>query len=523
MLQAKLHESQMASTSWSIGTCDVSIDQLWTVAKQALDPQATFNLQITEDASYRIQIAADFVSTLIKQRKLVYGVNTGFGHFAHTAIPEAEQSKLQRNIILSHAAGVGQDLPRDIVMAMWLIRLHTLSKGHSGIRLTTLNDIISSLNHGVLACVPSRGSVGASGDLAPAAHCCLPLLGQGMCTMPDGKDFIRIAAPVALDLIGQEPLQLGPKEGLSLVNGTHLSLALAIKAVHEATRLLKWANLAVAMGFEATAASRQGLSEHVARAHVHSGTQACASDIREWLQGDSRIANENTSGQWAQDPYCLRCAPQVHGVFHDELVQARASLTDELDAITDNPLLFPDDNLVLSGGNFHAIYPARISDSLSSVFTTLGSISERRTNLLMNKVRTGLPDLLVNNGGVNSGFMMAHVTTAALVAECRTLCMPASVHSISTNCDQEDHVSMAPIAGFHALEILEKVRYIIAIEILCHCQALDLRSPLTPGPHIQDAKDFIRSYVPMLHEDRPLANDIETIYGIINQEEPPSS
>ncbi len=523
MLQVSIHESQKASVSWLIGNRDLSIDRLWLVAMQALNPRATFDFKISEEACGRIQKAADYVSTLVKQRRLVYGINTGFGHFAHTVISEAEQSKLQHNIILSHAAGVGPDLSRDVVMAMWLIRLHTLSKGYSGIRLTTLTDIILLLNHGILGCVPSRGSVGASGDLAPAAHCCLPLLGQGTCTIPDGNDFARISASSALKLIGLKPLNLGPKEGLSLVNGTHLSLALAIKAVHEATRLLKWANLAVAMGFEATAASRQGLSERVANAHVHTGTRVCATEIREWLIGNSGISGDVPSGQWSQDPYCLRCAPQVHGTIYDSLVHARMTLTNELDAITDNPLLFPEEDLVLSGGNFHAIYPARISDSLSSVLTTLGSISERRINLLMNKVRTGLPDLLVNNGGVNSGFMMAHVTAAALVAECRTLCMPASVNSISTNCDQEDHVSMAPIAGFHALEILDKVRYIIAIELLCHCQALDLRSPLIPGPRIKDAQNFIRDYVPMLHEDRPLSNDIETICDIITEQEPPSS
>lgn len=500
---------------------DAALFQIWQLSMRARDPDASFDLSLDDNAKERIAASAELIAQVVGQHRLFYGINTGFGHFAHTAIPEHKLSELQRNIILSHASGVGDELPREIVMAMWLFRLQTLSKGKSGIRLQTLEFVLKLLNSGVLACVPSRGSVGASGDLAPAAHCCLPLLGEGECTVPHKDGFRRVSSKDVLSSLGLEPVTLGPKEGLSLLNGTHLSLALATRAVYEIRRLLKWANLAVAMSMDSAMASPQGFCEAIAEAHVHRGTQTCARQIRSWLEGESEIFREAAASRWVQDPYCIRCAPQVHGMAWEQLEHGCAVLADELEAITDNPIIDPERELIASGGNFHAIYPAKVCDNLSAAVTTLASISERRINLLQNSVRTGLSDFLIDDGGVNSGFMMAHVTAAALLAECRTLCLPASVNSISTNCDQEDHVSMAPIAGFHAGEIIDRYRLVLAIELLCHCQALDLRSPLSPHTNIKVARELIREKVPMLHEDRPMSGDIEKVAALICSEDPP--
>ncbi|MCL4790448.1 MAG: histidine ammonia-lyase [Gammaproteobacteria bacterium] len=462
--------------------------------------------------------AADYVADIIRNERPVYGVSTGVGHFADVLIPPGKISAQQRNLIRSHCCGVGKPLGRDIVMAMCLIRLNTITLGRSGTRPETVAAIIQLLESGALPEVPSRGSVGASGDLAPSAHAALSLLGEGWCTVPEGGSFNRVTAQEALTRAGLKPLKLAAKEGLSLINGTQLTTALALKAWYEGAILLRTANLAAAMTFEALHGSRSALDPRVLALHRHEGTLHVGKDVLGWLDGESAIHDTHFRIKWAQDPYSLRCIPQVHGAVWDELEQAERVLQEEINAAADNPLLFPEAQESLSCGNFHAIYVARVSDKLVTAFTTLASISERRINLAMSSRRTGLPDFLIDDGGVQSGFMMAQVTAAALVSECKALSFPASVDSIPTNNDQEDHVSMGPVAGFKALEVVEKLRQVLAIELMVSAQALDFRHPHGAAPRLQAVHERIRADVAHLAEDRVLATDIALIEQRIAEE-----
>lgn len=508
----------LTSDTIELGSIPLSPRELWRCAGSALDPALGCSIQVTSEGRRRIAEAADFVADIVRNERPVYGVSTGVGHFADVLVSPAKINSQQRNLIRSHCCGVGEPLGRDIVMAMWLLRLNTIALGHSGTRLETVDAIVRLLGAGTLAEVPSRGSVGASGDLAPAAHAALVLLGEGWCTIPDGKVFRRIAGIEALHRVGFAPLELAAKEGLSLVNGTQLTTALALKAWHEGTVCLRTANLAAAMMFEALHGTRSVLDRRVLELHRHEGTRHVGDELLGWLDGESTIHDSHSRIKWAQDPYSLRCIPQVHGAVWEELRQAERLLAEEINAAADNPLLFPADHTSLSCGNFHAVYMARVADKLTSAFATLASISERRINLAMNSVRTGLPDFLVEDGGVQSGFMMAQVTAAALVSECKALSFPASVDSIPTNNDQEDHVSMGPVAGFKALDTVARLRQVLAIELMVAAQALDLRKPRHPGPRLQAVHRRIRAEVPPLGEDRVLAEDFALLERRIAQE-----
>lgn len=503
----------------AFGDQDLSACNLWAAARTAVRAGRDLRLDISAIARERISQAAGFVHRVARRNKPVYGINTGVGHFANVVIPPDKIAALQTHLIRSHCCGVGEPLPRDIVMAMWLIRLNTICQGHSGTRLETVDTIVRHLEAGLLAEVPSRGSVGASGDLAPSAHATLALLGEGWCTLPrrsgsngDGHSgFVRMRTADALEQLGIKPVQLGPKEGLSLINGTQLTTALLLKAWYEGRQLLATANLAAAMSIEAMHGSHQSLDDRVLRLHGHAGTRHAGHDIRAWLAGDSEIQHSYAGTKWAQDPYCLRCAPQVHGAVWEDLRECERVVGTKINAVADNPLLFPEDEEALSCGNFHAIHSARASDRMASALTTLASISERRINMAMNLHRSGLPSFLVEDGGVQSGLMMAQVTAAALVSECKSLSFPASVDSIPTNNDQEDHVSMGPNAGFKALAIVEKARLVLAIELLTAAQALDLRAPLRPAARLAAVHSQIRQHVAVLEDDRVLSEDIELL------------
>lgn len=515
--------ADVADTAWmspTSGECGERIliggeppapDSLWLLARRALDPDFRIRIEIDRQALTKMNAAAEFVAEIVRSKQPVYGINTGVGHFADVLVPPGDVDAQQRNLIRSHCCGVGELLTRDIVLAMWLIRLHALSLGHSGTRLATVETIVRLLEAGVLAEIPSRGSVGASGDLAPSAHAALPLLGEGWCTLPEGDGFRRLPASAVLAALGMEPPGLAAKEGLSLINGTQLTTALALKACFETKLLLRTANLAAAMTIEAVHGARGVLDARLLALHRHEGTSRVGEEMRGWLAGDSEIHDAHAGIKWAQDPYSLRCAPQVHGAVWDELRQASQTLEHEIGAATDNPLLFPAEKLALSCGHFHAIQVARVSDRLASALTTLAAISERRINLMMNGRRTGLPDFLVADGGMQSGYMMAQVTAAALVSECKGLSFPASVDTIPTNNDQEDHVSMGPAAGFKALSILEKVRQVLAIELMTAAQALDLRRPRRAAAPLERVHGLIRSHVPPLTEDRVLSGDMQCL------------
>jgi histidine ammonia-lyase len=490
---------------------------VWAFAHQALNPRAQFKINIAKTAAKKIDRAAAFVARVIRGPKPVYGINTGFGKFAEVVIPGHQLEELQRNLILSHSCGVGERLPRDIVMAMWILRLNTICRGHSGVRRETIDRIILLLEAGILAEIPSRGSVGASGDLAPSAHATLTLLGEGSCSLPTEIGFEVIQASDALRLLGIEPWVLGPKEGLSLINGTQLTTALAAKAWAEGANLVKHANLAAAFSIEGLRGSHAIISPLVLKSRQHPGTLACGREIAAWLKGVSKIRQSHEDCEQVQDPYSLRCAPQVHVAVLDELDRAREVLFREMNSSTDNPLLFPEENISLSGGNFHAIYTARTADTLAATLTVLGSISERRIALAMGPKSSKLPAFLIKKGGLHSGFMMAQVTAAALVSESKSLSFPASVDSIPTSEDREDHVSMGPAAGHKAVMVAEHIRSVIAIEILASAQAIDLLRPLQTTPRLERAHSILRASVPRLDRDRILSEDFRLVADLIEK------
>lgn len=493
----------------------LDIETLVEFSRSALDPKARIRIHIARDAQARITRAENFLHDLAHSGKTVYGINTGFGYFARTRIDENDIEELQHNIIRSHACGVGEELPRNLVLMLWVILLNSVCRGHRGLALSRMQHIIRMLEAGILACVPARGSVGASGDLAPTAHAVLATLGEGECTTPGTGGFVRCDAAEALRKAKLKSLALGPKEGLCLINGTQLTAAMAVTAWHEGMQLVKTANLAAAMSIEALRASHHIADKPLLKEQRQKGTWECGNDIAKWIGGETPISKSHADCDRVQDSYSLRCAPQVHGMVWEEFAQSKAIIENELNSTTDNPVIFPQRELVIHGGNFHAIYPARALDRMAMALATLASISERRINTAMRTEKSGLPTFLIENGGLNSGFMMVQTTAAALVSECKSLSFPASVDSIPTNNDQEDHVSMGPGAGLKALQIIKSARYVLAIELLVAAQGLDMLKPLKTSKKLEKVKRTIRREVPYLTRDRHLAPDIEAVHGLV--------
>lgn len=489
---------------------------LWSAARCALDPKSHLKITIATEARQRIQKAASFVESIVQGTEAVYGINTGFGKFAEVRVDNSKLRELQRNLIVSHAVGVGPLLGRDIVMAMWILRLNVMCRGQSGLRLETLDQVIKLLEIGILADVPSQGSVGASGDLAPSAHATLTLIGEGNCSYPHVGSFVSTTADEALQNFGLEAWTLSAKEGLSLINGTQLTTAYSAKALVESQKLLETANLSLALSMEALQASHSLLDKRIFDVRNHPSASWCAQDTREWLSGESQIEADHSNCDRIQDPYSLRCAPQVHGAIKEEIDQCLQIVERELNSSTDNPLLFAEDKASLSGGNFHAIYTARVNDRMASALATLSNISERRIAHMMSRESSRLFPFLIQEGGFNSGLMMTQVTAAALVSESKALSYPASVDSIPTSDDKEDHVSMGPIAGKKLMNILENTRHVLAIEILASCQALDLRRPLKSTVLLERVFARVREDVAFIDKDRVLHNDIMALSKLVD-------
>jgi len=488
---------------------------LWSAALTALDPKDSLKIELAPAAKERIIKAADYVQSIVKGSEPVYGINTGFGKFAEVRIDNQKLRALQRNLIVSHAVGVGTLLGRDIVMAMWILRINVMCRGQSGIRLETLDQLIRLLEIGILADVPSQGSVGASGDLAPSAHATLSLIGEGDCSYPHVGSFVKTTAEEALQNFGLAPWVLDAKEGLSLINGTQLTTAYSVKALIESQNLLETANLSLALSMEALQASHALLDKRIFEVRNQPGATWCADDTRSWLSTPSEIEHDHENCDRVQDPYSLRCAPQVHGAIKDELAQCGEIVERELNSSTDNPLLFADDKESLSGGNFHAIYTARVNDRLASALATLSNISERRVSHMMSRESNRLMPFLIKEGGFNSGLMMAQVTAASLVSESKALSYPASVDSIPTSDDKEDHVSMGPIAGKKLMTIIENTLNVLAIEVMSACQALDLRRPLKTTTLLESVFATVRKVSPYIDRDRILYIDINAIAKLI--------
>jgi histidine ammonia-lyase len=461
-------------------------------------------VQIDAGALGAVHEAHAVTARLAAAEAPAYGINTGFGLLAQTRIPTAQRALLQRNIILSHSAGVGPLLDDSIVRLVLVLKLASLLQGFSGISEELARFLERLINAGLYPCVPAQGSVGASGDLAPLAHLSLSVLGLG--TIRRHGEVLPAAEALAQE--GLAPLNLGPKEGLALLNGTQVSTALALAGLFELETVFSAAVVSGALSLDALQGSDAPFDARIHHLRGHDGQARVAQVYRELLAG-SQIRESHRTCERVQDPYSLRCQPQVMGACLDLMTQQAATLSTEANAVTDNPLIFPDTAEVLSGGNFHAEPVAFAADILALACAEVGSIAERRVALLVDPKMSGLPPFLAPDSGVNSGFMMAQVTAAALVAENRMLCHPASVDSIPTSANQEDHVSMATHGARRLLSMTGNALNIIAVEFLAACQGLDLRLPLKSSPRLQSAHGALRLKVPFATSDRLLALDIE--------------
>lgn len=452
-----------------------------------------------------------YVDRLIQEERVVYGITTGFGYFKERRIGQDAVEQLQHNLIVSHSAGVGEPLPREVVRAMLLLRANALAKGYSGIRPETLQLLLDMLNRGVHPRIPSQGSVGASGDLSPLSHLALVMIGQGEAEV-EGR---LLPGAMALAEVGLQPIRLAAKEGLALINGTQAMTAIGALTLARARRLAKLADVACAMTVEATLGSRNAYLSHFHAQRPHPGQAASARNLIR-LTEDSALIASHAGCDRVQDAYSLRCAPQVHGASRDAIGYGEGVVAIELNSATDNPLIFPDQDEVLTGGHFHGQPVALAMDFLGIALSELANISERRTERLVNATYSnGLPMFLAEEGGLNSGYMVAQYTAASLVSENKVLSHPASVDSIPTSAGQEDHVSMGTTAARKAVAICDNAERVLAIELLCAAQALDFREGLRPGMGSNAAHVAIRRAVPHLGADRVVARDIEALMGII--------
>jgi histidine ammonia-lyase len=441
----------------------------------------------------------------------IYGINTGFGSLAEVKIPHEALGDLQRNLLRSHAAGVGEPLPVRAVRASMALRANVLAKGYSGIRRATLERLIDALNRRVHPLVPSRGSVGASGDLAPLAHLALVLIGEGRATLGDVPEILE--GRVAMERAGLAPVALEPKEGLALINGTQVSAAVAALALLGAERLARATDIAAALSIDGLRGSYHPFEPRLHDPRPYEGQRRSAANLLTLLTGSPINKSHENCGR-VQDAYSMRCAPQVHGAGRDALAFARQTLRIEANAATDNPMVFADAGDIVSGGNFHGAPVAIAADVIVLALLQLATISERRADRLVNPALSGLNAFLTRDSGLQSGYMIAQVTAAALVSELKTLAHPASVDTIPTSANREDHVSMSMAAALKAERALELATRVIAIEVLLACQAIDLLTIAT-SPALAPVHAFVRAHVPTLDQDRPPAPDIEWIAGAI--------
>ena len=510
---------------------DLTVDDVEAVARAG----ATAELDV--HARSRMDEARAVIEELLAESAVVYGVTTGFGDLATTFVEPARSAELQEHLLMSHAVGVGDPFPREVVRAMLLLRANTLALGHSGCRPVVVDRLLAFLEHGLHPVVPEQGSVGASGDLAPLAHLALPLIGRGQVELHGQV----LPALLALREAGIEPLQLEAKEGLALLNGTQMMSAIGALLLADADRLVRTASVAAAMSVEALLGTDVAYAAAYQLARPHPGQVAVAAEMRHLLGESGLQRSHHASGHKVQDPYSLRCVPQVHGAVRDALDHLRRVLDIELNSATDNPLVFPGGGIadvdtvatgggrVISGGNFHGEPVALALDFAKLALAELGSISERRTALLVDpRLNGGLPAFLVPSSGIDSGMMVYQYTAAALVSENKVLAHPASADSIPTSANQEDHVSMGSIAARHARRVLQHVERIVAIELVVAAQALDLRMaelagtsepgpPPEPGAGVREAHRRIRGRVAHLHEDREPGPDLAAALELVHE------
>jgi histidine ammonia-lyase len=483
---------------------NITLDQLrrlWTGADARLD-----------DASMqRIANAAASIDRIVASGATVYGVNTGFGLLANTRIPDDRLAELQTNLILSHSAGLGDPLPRHVTRLMIVLKLLGLGRGHSGVRPLVIDALQALLDKDAMPVIPAQGSVGASGDLAPLAHMTSALMGYGSIdvageTMP---------AYVALQKLGMAELQLGPKEGLALINGTQMSTAVALDALFAGERVFAAALAAGALSVDALMGAVKPFDPRISELRGQPGQIRVAAAIGELLDGSEIVASHATGCPKVQDPYSFRCQPQVMGAALDLLTNAARTLTIEAGAVTDNPILFPDEDCAISGGNFHAQPVAFAADTIAMALCEVGSLSERRVGVLIDPKMSGLPPFLTEDSGVNSGLMINQVAAAALVSENKSLAYPASVDSIPTSAGQEDHVSMAPIAARKACQIARNAAGVIGIELIAAAQGVDYHAPLKTSPRLRQIHAKVREITPHFTSDRYWASDMAALQAAV--------
>jgi len=462
----------------------------------------------------RMQKSRQLVDEMIRGGKAIYGINTGFGKLSDVRIPGSDLQRLQKNLIVSHACGVGAPLPAREVRALLLLKVNALATGYSGCRPELADFLLEMLRQELLPVIPEKGSVGASGDLAPLSHMALPMFGLGEV---DHRGR-RMPATAVLREAGLAPLELQAKEGIALINGTQFMTAVAALAFLEAERLVTTVDIVGGMSAEAMLCTDVAFDARIQDARGHAGQKRSASVLRQ-MMANSEIRESHRNCARVQDAYCFRCMPQVHGAVRDHIEHLRRIFSTELNACTDNPLVFADDRQILSGGNFHGHPIAAAADMLAMLVTHLANISERRIAFMMDPALSELPAFLVKSSGLNSGFMIPQVVAASLVSENKVLSHPASVDSIPTSANKEDYVSMGAAAAVKARNAVHNAATVLGIELLCACQALELRQPLKPGPNSAAVLAYVRQYVPRLDEDRLMVDDLHAAQRMVRRGE----
>jgi len=466
-------------------------------------------VSVSKEAYARVKKSKEYVEKILASGKAVYGITTGVGELANTRITPEESKKLQLNLIRSHATGVGKPFPEDVVRGIILLRANALAKGYSGVRKEVIDLLVTLLNEKIVPYIPSQGSVGASGDLAPLAHLALVLIGEGECIV-DGK---RVNSIEVFNKKGIKPITLMPKEGLALINGTQVMASIGCLVVSEAECLMKNAQIAGAMSLEALKGTAKAMDPKIHSLRPYSGQIKVASNIRKLVKNSEIIASHKNCEK-VQDAYTLRCIPQVYGAIIDVIEYARKVIQTEINSATDNPLIFPDEEEVISGGNFHGEPLAFAMDFLGIALSEIANISERTIDRLVNPHVSGLPAFLSKKSGLNSGFMISQYTAASLVSENKVLAFPSSVDSIPTSAGQEDHVSMGTISARNAWKIIKNVEYVLSIEMMCAAQGIDFFKEKS-GTGTGVSHGLIRKYVKHTDDDRILYKDVEKIKKLI--------
>ncbi len=489
----------------------LTIDDVYSVAHSTAE---TCEVSLHKEAEAALKKSNQYVDKIVKEEKITYGINTGFGALSSKYIPPEKLQELQYNLIRSHCTGVGETFSIPIVRAIMLLRANCLIQGFSGITPSIIDLLVDFINFGITPIIPKKGSVGASGDLAPLSHLALCLIGEGEVRFQN-KTY---PAKRAISLIKKNPITLGPKDGLALINGTTVMAALGCLSLVEANRMAVSADIIGAMTLEAVRGTIAAFDSRIHALKPLPGQVEVAKNMNMLLEG-SEILTSHTDCNKVQDPYSLRCIPQVHGASRQTFKHAEEILSIEINSVTDNPLVFPDEEIVISGGNFHGQALSFCMDYMALGLAEIGSMSERRVEKMMNPEFSHLPAFLAKDSGLNSGMMIAHVTSAALVSENKILCHPASIDSIPTSTDKEDHVSMGVTAGRKLYEILENLSYILAIELHCNTQGYDLLRPLKSSPALESVYGLIRNHVDKVEKDRVFSHEIEKIAELVRRGE----